>query len=100
MTNFIAQTILTQLGGNRFLAMTGANRLCAGSNSLQFHLRSGTTNKANICRITLDTDDTYMVEFFRLRGVECKTIGEAARGIYADRLAPYFTEQTGYDTHL
>lgn len=98
--NTTAQTILAQLGGNRFLAMTGAKCLVGGSNSLQFDIPRGAKNKANKVRITLDTTDTYLVEFFYLRGVVCRTVGEATRGIYGDRLAALFTEQTGFDTHL
>lgn len=100
MSTTIAQTILAQLGCNRFLAMTGAKCMVAGSNSLQFDIPRGATNKANEVRVTLDTTDTYLVEFFYLRGVVCRTVGEATRGIYGDRLAAYFTEQTGFDTHL
>jgi hypothetical protein len=100
MANQIAQTILQQLGGNRFTIMTGAKNLVAGPNYLQFDIGRGAINKANKVRVTLDTNDTYLVEFFYLRGVNCKTCPGAARGIYADRLAPYFTEATGMDTHL
>lgn len=34
----IATTILKQLGGNRFLAMTGAKHLAYGDNDLRFRL--------------------------------------------------------------
>ncbi len=96
----IAQTILAQLGGNRFVIMTGAKQLVDTGNGLQFSIGRGATNKANKVRVTLDTTDTYAVEFFYLRGLVCRTVGEATRGIYGDRLAAFFTEQTGFDTHL
>ena len=96
----IAQTILEQLGGNRFVAMTGARDLVAGSNSLQFSIGRGATNKANKVRVTLETSDTYMIEFWSLRGLNLKSCGRPVRSIYADRLQAVFTEQTGLDTHL
>lgn len=100
MSNAIAQTILDQLGGNRFIAMTGAKNLVAGSNMLQFDIGRGAINKANKVRVTLQSSDTYMVEFFYLRGVNCRTIGSAINGVYADQLQNVFTKETGLDTHL
>lgn len=47
MSTTIAQTILTQLGGNRFLAMTGAKQLVDLGNGLQFAIGRGAKNKAN-----------------------------------------------------
>lgn len=98
--NAIAKIIFEQLGANRFVAMTGAKNFCQGSNSLQFDIGRGATNKANKVRITLQTSDTYQIEFFYVRGVVCKTCGEAIRGVYADQLQSTFTAQTGLDTHL
>lgn len=99
-TATIAQTILQQIGGNSFAAMTGAKNFVAGSNMLQFDIGRGATNKANKVRITLDTSDTYNMEFFYLRGVVCKTCAGHTDGIYADQLQATFTRCTGLDTHL
>ena len=98
--NTIAKTIFEQLGANRFVAMTGAKNFCQGFNSLQFDIGRGAKNKANKVRITLQTSDTYMIEFFYVRGVVCKTCGEAERNVYADQLQAVFTAATGLDTHL
>lgn len=97
----IANTILQQLGGNKFIAMTGAKGLAGGSNSLQFHFPKG-ANKANICRITLQTSDTYMVEFwnYSARTLTTKNIGAPVRDIYADQLRDVFTQHTGLATSL
>ncbi len=43
MSTTIAQTILTQLGGNRFLAMAGAKQLVDLGNGLQFAIGRGAT---------------------------------------------------------
>lgn len=96
----VATQILEQLGGNRFVAMTGAKQFVGGERSLQFSLGRGATNKANKVRVTLATDDTYTVEFFNLRGVNLKPCGEPVERVYADRLQAVFTERTGLDTRL
>ena len=99
MSTTIAQTILTQLGGNRFLAMTGAKQLVAlPSGGLQFSFPRSPKNKANKVSIRLD-GDLYTVNFFSARGIAVVDRG-AFEMIYGDRLAALFTEQTGFDTHL
>jgi hypothetical protein len=95
----IAETILAQLGGNKFLAMTGAKDLLAGSNNLQFRLPKLGANKMNIVRITLMTDDTYMMEFWKLRGLNL-TAGDCIKEIYAERLQERFEDCTGYYVYL
>lgn len=100
MQNEIAQTILRQLGGNKFLAMTGAKDLVAGSNSLQFKLPKLGTNKANVVRITLTSDDTYTMEFWKIRGLNVTNVGEPITEIYSCRLQERFEDCTGFYTHL
>jgi len=99
MSNQIAQTILSQLGGNRFIAMTGAKDLNHTSNALHFKFGAGAKNKANHCSITLQTDDTYMIEFHRVVSVNCKFIG-SFRDVYSNALATVFSRETGFNTHL
>ncbi len=72
----IANTILDQLGGNKFLAMTGANHLLADGNTLRMTLPKN-NSRANRLYITLDPDDTYTMRFFRftpgrLNGTKCR----------------------------
>jgi len=99
MSTTIAQTILAQLGGNRFLAMTGAKQLVVlPSGGLQFNFTRSPKNKANKVSIRLD-GDLYTVNFFSARGVAVVDRGEFEM-IYGDRLAALFTEQTGFDTRL
>ena len=96
----IAQTILNQLGGRRFIAMTGAKTFTASQNSLQFALPSYfAKNGINRVRVTLQPSDTYRVQFFKIRAVKVDTISEFD-GIYADTLPKLFTEQTGLQTSL
>lgn len=98
MSTTIAQTILAQLGGNRFLAMTGAKQFCDLGDGIMFNLPRGAKNKANKVAIRL-AGDLYTVKFYSLRGVNVTERGEFEM-IYGDRLAALFTEQTGFDTHL
>lgn len=95
----IANTILAQLGGNRFTAMTGAKNLVGGASSLQFDIGRGATNKANKVRVTLGADDLYTVEFFHYRALNLRTISKR-EGVYADNLREVFTSETGMETSL
>ena len=95
----VAQSILSQLGGKRFCAMTGASQFVASDNMLKFKIGRGATNKATHVRVTLDESDTYTVEFFSIRGVNVKKI-ISHEMVYADQLCSVFTAQTGMDVSL
>ena len=98
----IAQTILAQLGGRRFIAMTGARNLIGGVNYLMLSLPTGfARNGINNVRITLGTD-TYIFEALKVTRrpeLKFKTIEKLER-VYAEDLERIFTEVTGLDTHL
>ena len=66
-TMSIAGTILEQLGGNKFIAMTGASHFVSDGNTLRMTLpKNG--SKANRLYITLDEGtDTYTMHFFLRR---------------------------------
>lgn len=106
----IASTILEQLGGNKFLAMTGARDLIADGNTLRMTLPKN-MSKANRLSITLDADDTYTVRFYRFTAgrFNPKTLKfteekvqevKTSHGIYWDMLQDLFTSVTGMYTHL
>lgn len=98
----IAETILTQLGGGRFIAMVGAKAMVRTQAGLQFNVPANLTrNRGNKVRITLDASDTYTIEIFRFRPstLECETI-DSVSGIYADCLRDTFTDMTGLATSL
>lgn len=97
----IAKTILAQLGGNHFLAMTGARNLVALHNGLQFDLPPGAINKARKVQIVLSPSDTYTVAFYKwnARKLSLKLI-DTVNAVYADNLTTVFTGRTGLDTHL
>jgi hypothetical protein len=95
----VAETILAQLGGGRFVAMTGAKLLMGGPDFLQFRIGAGARQGINSVRIELSPDDTYTMIFSKIRGVDVKEQHRLA-GLYVDQLRPTFTEKTGFDTAL
>lgn len=96
----IAETILEQLGGRRFLAMTGAKDLFRTEAGLQFSLPARfAKNGVNRVLVELDPSDTYSVTFGRIRGLEWRELAKET-GVYADQLRAVFTERTGLATGL
>lgn len=98
----VAKTILEQLGGRRFISMTGARDFIGSGNGLTFKIPGGggfTKNSVNAVRITLDPSDTYHIEFLRIRKFEVKTIADHSN-IYAEQLQEIFKEETGLNTSL
>ncbi|PCJ68246.1 MAG: hypothetical protein COA62_15900 [Rhodobiaceae bacterium] len=94
-----AKTILEQLGGNRFIAMTGAKMLVNHGDALSFRLPRGTTNKANHVKVTLDALDTHTVTFTKIRGTDFKEVS-SHEGVYNDSLQEVFTSETGLFTRF
>jgi hypothetical protein len=94
-----ANELIKQLGGNKFIMMTGAKDFVNGGDYLQFQIP--TRNKINRVRITLTPLDTYTMEFLNLsiRKLECKTI-KVHEDVYADQLQELFTDVTGLYTLL
>jgi hypothetical protein len=94
----IASTILSQLGGNRFVAMTGAKNLVDNGNGLGFAIGRN-SSRANLVRVTLAADDTYTVEFYRFAKLEGVKLATTA-GVYCDALRSVFEGYTGLATSL
>lgn len=61
----IANAILEQLGGNKFIAMTGAKNFVSDGNTLRMTLPKN-RSKANRLYVTLDATDTYTMYFFQV----------------------------------
>ncbi|HBN1438472.1 TPA: hypothetical protein L1V51_005448 [Escherichia coli] len=101
---FVATEILNQLGGNRFIAMTGAKNFAYfdedGECGLSFRLPSKfAMNGINLVKIKLTFSDTYQVTFSRVRGVMVKEVS-TFDNVYCDQLECLFNEQTGLATRL
>lgn len=108
--NIIAMEILKQLGGNKFLAMTGVKNLVYDDNSLNMKL-SKNMSKANYLKITLNSLDTYDIRFYSVTGgrMNMKTFESSPiknkdikviNGAYCDQLQEIFTNVTGMYTSL
>jgi len=104
----IADTILEQLGGRRFIAMTGAKNFLAhpASNdgatrgALQMDLPATITkDKGNRLFVRLTADDLYQVELWKIRGLNFRKLG-SADAVPVESLRQTFTGLTGLDTHL
>jgi hypothetical protein len=99
-TQFIAREILAQLGGGRFIAMTGAKNLGSYENALSFKLPSNfATGGINYVKVTLTAMDDYAIEFGKLRGTTYKVI-KTLEGVYNDNLRDAFESVTGLRTSL
>ena len=94
----VAKTILQQLGGNKFIAMTGAKNLGSTNKSLQFKIGRNSKSISHVI-ITLKSSDLYEMEFIRIRGVK-RTVVKKVKGVYADQLQTMFTKYTGMNTRL
>lgn len=92
----IANTIIQQLGGNRFRIMTGSNSFAALSNGVIFRVPCRTVN---LVRIILEADDTYTVKYVLQRGVKA-TLKAEEKGLHWDQLQESFTRNTGLYTSL
>ena len=94
----IAKTILQQLGGNKFIAMTGAKNLGFTNNGLQMKIGRNSKGITHVV-ISLKSTDTYDVEFIKMRGVNRKVVKKLKR-VYADQLGKIFTKYTGLRIRL
>ena len=104
-TDMIAKTILQQIGGRRFTAMTGSRDFIDMGNGLRMSLARNKTS-ANRLDIIYDAGaDLYNMRFYRKtfskKTFECKTKDIAVHeGIYCDMLEEMFTMVTGLYTRF
>lgn len=99
-----AKTVLSQMGGyNRINAMIGIKQLSVGEidNNMQLSMKfkAKSINKANMVRITIESNDLYKVEFIRIWGNKI-TYPSTESGLYFDMLIEHFEQQTGLYLHL
>tara|TARA_R100000008_G_C3525575_1_gene136405 strand:- start:447 stop:758 length:312 start_codon:yes stop_codon:yes gene_type:complete len=95
----VAKTILEQLGGNKFRVMTGAKNFMGFTDGLAMKIGRNSSN-SNYLKITLNSMDTYDMEFAKVtRMGEKKSVTEY-NNIYCDMLTDQFTSHTGMYTSL
>jgi hypothetical protein len=98
LTEGVAKEILAQLGGNKFVAMTGAKNLVDGGKFLAFKLPRA-KDGINYVKITLTSMDLYDIEFGKIRANQYNVV-KKVDGIYNDQLQNIFTKVTGLYTRL
>lgn len=95
----IAATILMQLGGRRFLVMTGSKPKYCDQYMSMYQLTRNKVN-AKYMEITLNSLDLYDIVFFSVDKDFNRILKAERTGIYNDMLQETFTEVTGLYTHL
>lgn len=100
MSQTVAKAILEQLGGGRFVMMTGAKNLVSHGNGLSFKV-SGTmtTGGINYVKIVLNGMDYYDIEFGKTRGYTYKVV-RTVNDADCDNLAEIFRDVTGLETRM
>jgi hypothetical protein len=88
---------LKQLGGNRFIAMTGAKDFGVGPKGMSFKIGRN-SKRVNYIRIDLK-NDLYNMEFMWVSKKGIKVI-KKVKGVYNDQLQKMFTKYTGMYTSL
>ena len=94
----IAKTILQQLGGGQFVAMTGAKNFGTTGNDLSFKIGRNSKSITHVS-IELNGFDLYDVKYFRIRGAK-RTLVHEDNNVYCDMVAAGFETATGLYTHL
>ena len=98
----IANTILAQLGGNRFIVMTGAKQFVAIEQGVMFTLPACLANLGiNKVRVELAASDTYTMTALKVnarQGDAIEVLQES--GVYCDQLEQTFEDLTGVYTRF
>lgn len=93
----IAEEIVKQLGGRRFIMMTGAYDFLTLDSGVRFKLLAGFNKQGiSLVEVILEASDTYRVRF---EAAEGRIVSEH-EGIYNNQLRELFTSETGLDAYL
>ena len=107
----IAETILQQLGGRRFVVMTGSKEFRTGDDYTLIMNLARNSSSANRLSIRLEPTDTYTMRFYRETGGKWsnkkldflprkeKTI-KVFEDVYCDQLEINFRDFTGLETRM
>lgn len=96
----VANTILEQLGGRRFIMMTGAKKFIGTANSLIFRVPGRTSDGCNKVVVTLTAMDDYTIETFFIRAPQTHRACSTRDGVYCDNLQAVFSSITGLAVSL
>jgi len=97
----VPQIILQQLGGDKFIAMTGAKDFIGGSEFLGFKIPKNMSSANRVTIKYFPARDLYEVDFIKSsrNGLDTKII-KTYDNVYADQLREIFTSFTGMETSL
>ena len=95
----IGQTILQQLGGNKFIVMTGAKNIGFTNKGIQMGIGRNAKGVTHLIINYNKGKDLYDMEFIKIRGID-RTVVKDLKGVYADQLQKLFTKYTGMHTRL
>ena len=90
----VAKTILSQLGGNKFAAMTGAKNFVDCGDALSMRIGRDKTS-SNYLKITLNMMDLYDVRFSRVSPKGGERSVTEYNNIFNDQLVEVFEKHTG-----
>ena len=97
MITSIAKEILNQMGGPRIGAFIGTKTWIACDNGLSFRFKG--SKKYNMCKIALNSMDTYDITFYRFYGVKL-TRREEINDVFCDQLVEIFERTTNLFLHF
>ena len=105
MDNQVAKIILQQIGGRRFVAMTGSHDFINLGNGLRMSLSRNKTSANRVEIIYDEGADLYDLRFYRQsmnhKTFEVKTKDiKTYEGVYCDMLEDIFTDVTGLYTRF
>jgi hypothetical protein len=96
----VANEILRQFGGSRFVAMTGARQFVGSADSLRFRIPMKTRDGSNVVVVTLLPSDEYRFETYSCRGSKITPKTTIESGVFCDTLRETFERVTGLYTSL
>ena len=98
--SFDAGLIIKQLGGSKFIAMTGAKDFVKDDKKQLITFKIGRNSKSiNYVRIKLNSIDTYNMDFLMIRAGKI-TVKSRAEGVFNEQLESVFNQHTGMNTLL
>ena len=95
----VAKTILQQLGGNKFIAMTGARNIFGDNNSISMKIMRN-KSKAQYLIIKLNSLDLYDMQFISIDKNLNRIIRDEKNNVYWENLQDIFKSVTGLNTRL
>lgn len=101
MATQVQKTIVEQMGGKKFMMMTGCKKLLIDGErpAVTFEIGSGAKKRIKYVKVELMGDDTYTMTLSKIFKFEHKILA-THEGVYFDMLQDIFTQETGMYTSL